>query len=180
MALQPTSSQPTSDWKLDMSTAYLLKQIATDVQKYAPTAKVSISPDSTWTKALAVALRSLEDEDQATLIFPETSKEQREAIKKLVLSQKHVPPGPSASTGRRIRTPFPNDISPPPPRPGGKARIRELAKEALAEPYRQPYTLDIRAALGEGNLATVSGTLRMELIDAAEDNDKSQKCKLVI
>jgi hypothetical protein len=190
MALQPTSSQspssqPTVDYKLDMSTAHLLGQITTDVRKYAPTAKVSISPDSTWIVALAVASKSLEDEDQATLIFPEISEERREAIKKLVLSERprsstNIPPRPSASIGRRIRTPFPKDITPPPATPEAKERIRELAREALAQGHRQPYTLDIRAALADGMLATISGTLQLEMIDIAKDNDESTKCKLVI
>src|SRR5271156_4393186 len=136
MALQPTSSQSTWDYKLDMSTSYLLKQIATDVRKHAPTAKVSVFPDATWTVALAVASKSLEDEDQATLIFPETSKERREAIKKLALSERpssstNIHLGPSASIGRHIRTPFPKDITPPPPRSGAKERTREMAREAL-------------------------------------------------
>src|SRR5271155_4310135 len=131
MALQPTSSQSTWDYKLDMSTSYLLKQIATDVRKHAPTAKVSVFPDATWTVALAVASKSLEDEDQATLIFPETSKEQREALKKLALSERprSSTNRPSASIGRRIRTPFPKDITPPPPKLGAKERIREMARE---------------------------------------------------
>src|SRR3984957_19004599 len=190
MALQQTSSQsissqPAFDYKLDMSTAHLLRQIATDVRKHAPTAKVSISPDSTWTTALAVASKSLEDEDRATLIFPETSKERREAIKKLALSERsrlssNIPLGSSASIGRRIRTPFPKDIKPPPARPGAKERIRELAREALAQPYRQPYASDIRAALTEHNLATVSGTLTLEMIDATDDNDEPVKCKLAV
>jgi predicted component of type VI protein secretion system len=146
MALQPTSSQPSSsqpsssqpafDYKLEMSTAHLLGQITTDVRKHAPTAKVSISPDSTWIAALAVASKSLEDQDQATLIFPEISKERREAIKKLVLSERprsstNIPAGLSASIGRRIRTPFPKDVNPPPATPEAKERIRKLARETL-------------------------------------------------
>jgi hypothetical protein len=185
MALQPTSSRPAFNYKLDMSTAHLLRQIATDVQKHAPTAKVSISPGSTWTEALAVALKSLEDEDQATLIFPERSKERREAIRKLALSEtsrlsSNIPPEPPAPMGRRIRTPFPKDITPPPARPEAKERIRKLAREALAQGYRQPYAFDIRAALTEDILPTVSGTLTLEMIDATEDNDESAKCKLVV
>ncbi|KIX07019.1 uncharacterized protein Z518_04995 [Rhinocladiella mackenziei CBS 650.93] len=120
MATKSTSSQSTSDYKLDMSTSYLLKQITDDVPKFAPTAEVSISPDATWTEALAVASKSLKDQDQATLIFPETSKERREAIKKLALSEKSRPS--SASIGRSIRTSFPTDITPPPARPGTKER----------------------------------------------------------
>jgi hypothetical protein len=42
-----------------MSTAHL-KQIIADVQKHAPTAKLSISPDSAWTNILAVASKPLE------------------------------------------------------------------------------------------------------------------------
>jgi hypothetical protein len=185
MALQSTSSQPTSDYKLVMSTAHLLGQIATDVRKHASTAKVSVSPDSTWTTALAVASKSLDDEDQATLIFPERSKERREAIKKLALSKRprsstSILPEPSTSIRRRIRTPFPKDISPAPARPEAKERIRKMAREVLAQGYREPYALDIRAALTEDILATVPGTLTLEMIGAAEDNDGSPKCKLVM
>ena len=39
--------------------------------------------------------------------------------------------------------------------------------------------MDIRAGLTEGNLATVSGTLVLEIIDAAQ-GDESTKCKLVM
>jgi hypothetical protein len=190
MVLQPTSSQqtslqPTFDRKLDMSTAHLLRQVATDVWEHARTTKVSISPGSTWTSALAVALKSLEDKDQAILIFPERSEERQEAIKKYVLSEKfrsssNIPPTPSDSIGRRIRTPFPKDITPPPARPGTKERIREMAREVLAMGYRQPYTLDARATLSEGILATVSGTLTLGMIDAAEDSDTSVRCRLVV
>jgi hypothetical protein len=161
-----------------MSTPYLLRQIATDVRKYAPAANVSISPDATWTDALTVAAESLEDKNRATLIFPERSKEEREAIRKLALSE-NIPPRPSASIGRRIRTPFPKDITPPPAKPEAKERIRKLAKEALAQGWRQPYPLDIRAGLTEDILATVSGTLILEIIDAVEDDDLA-KCKLVM
>jgi hypothetical protein len=180
---RPTPVQPTSNYELDMSTTHLLKQITTDVRKHAPTARVSVSPESTWTDALAVASKSLEDEDRATLIFPETSKERREAIKKLLLSEKfrsssNIPLEPSASIRRRIRTPFPKDIKPPPARPGTKERIREMAREVLAMGYRQPYTLDIRATITEESLAIVSGTLTLEMIDIAEDGDESTTCTL--
>ena len=192
MALQPTSSQltssqsassqPTSNYKLDMSTLCLLQQITSDIRKYAPTARVSVSPKSTWISALAAASKSLEDEDRATLLFPETSKERREAIKKLVLSEKsrlssNIPLEPSTSIRRRIRTPFPKDRNPPPSRPETKERIREMAREIRALGCRQPYTLDIRATLTEGVLAIVSGTLTLEMIDIAEENE-STKCTL--
>jgi hypothetical protein len=55
-----------------------------------------------------------------------------------------------------------------------------MAREALAQGYRQPYAFDIRAAIAEGTLATVSGTLELEMIDAAEGNDNLTKCKLVM
>jgi len=117
MASQPTSSQHSSDRKLDMSTAHLLREISYDVREHAPTVMVSVSPKLTWTDALAVALKSLEDEDQTTLVFPERTKERREAIKKLALSEKssssaNIRPGPTTSTERRIRTPFPKDRPP--------------------------------------------------------------------
>jgi len=184
MALQPTSSQHTSDYKLNMSTAHLLREITRDVRKHAPTARVSISPKSTWTNALAVASKSLEDEDQTTLIFPERSKEQREAIKKLALSEKPhsstiIPPGSSTSIGRRVRTPFPKDRSPPLARPEAKEWIRKMAREIVAQGYRLPYTLDIRATLTDGYLTTVSGTLNLQMIDAEED-DEFPECQLVL
>jgi hypothetical protein len=184
MALQPTSSLHTSDYKLDMSTAHLLREITRDVRKNAPTARVSISPKSTWTNALAVASKALEDEDQTTLVFPERSKERREAIKRLALSEKprsstNIPLESSASIGRRIRTPFPKDRTPPPARQEAKEWIRKMAREVVAQGYRQPYTLDIRATLTERYLATVSGTLDLQMIDA-EDDDEFPDCKLVL
>src|SRR5271170_13798 len=116
------------------------------------------------TNALAVASKSLEDEDQTTLVFPERSKERREAIKKLALSEKphsstNIPLGSSASIGRRIRTPFPKDRTSPPAKPEAKEWIQKMAREVIEQDYRQPYTLDIRATLTEGYLVTVSGTL---------------------
>jgi len=177
MASQSTSSQTPSDYKLDMSTSFLLQQITADVGKFAPTSRVSVSPGATWTEALAEASKSLDDQDRATLIFPQTSKERREAIRKLALSE--VSRSCLAYIGRGIRTPFPTDVTPPPARPGTKERVRKLAREALAQGYRQPYVFNIRALLTESTLATVSGSLTLEMIDD-EDDDKSATCKLVL
>jgi hypothetical protein len=49
--------------------------------------------------------------------------------------------------------------------------IRKIAREALAQGHRQPYTLDIRAVLAGDILATISGTLILEMIDAAEGDE---------
>jgi len=53
-----------------------------------------------------------------------------------------------------------------------------MAREAAAQDYRQPYTLDIRAT-SKMALATVSGTLDLHMIDA-ENVDEFPKCKLVL
>jgi hypothetical protein len=54
-----------------------------------------------------------------------------------------------------------------------------MDREALAESW-QWCAFDIRAGLAAGILATVSGILGLEMIDAAKDNDELAKCKLVM
>lgn len=144
---------------------------------FAPASKVSISQTTTWIKALAAASKSLEAQDRTFHIFPQKSKERREAMKKLALAAKSLPPGTPIERG--IRTPFQTDEIPHPPRPETRERIRELAREALAQDSRQPYVSTTRAGLDEGILATVPGSLTLQIIDDLE-NDATGSCELVV
>jgi hypothetical protein len=110
-----TLAQPGDYHTLEMTTSYLLTQIASDVYGKAPTAKVKVPPHSTWTDALSVASKSLEEVNHDMLIFPQPTKERRDAVKKLALSEKsrtllNIPLRSSTYIGHDPNLPLENSV----------------------------------------------------------------------
>jgi hypothetical protein len=169
-----------------MTTSYVLTRLASEVRKKAPTAKMKISRESTWADVLSAVSKSLEEVDQGIRFIPQQTKERREAVKKLALSDEYRavlnnPLRSSASVVHRIRTPFPGNVAPRPPRRPRppRERVRQMAKEVLEQGFRQPYALNLRAARTENTLATVRGELTLRGIDAEED-DLTSECELKV
>jgi hypothetical protein len=166
---------------LEIPTYSLLLRVASDVKSTAPEIRSSVSPHTKWTAALSTACQSLESEDKDILIFPPRTKEQREALKKLALSEQCAnifPESPLRSGGLPIKTPFPMNLTPPRATPEVKERLRQLARENVPFLNRQPYVVRIIPSIAESTLPIASGTLRISPIDE-EEGDISHECTIV-
>ena len=177
-----------------LPTSYLLSQVASSVKSRAPTATAKISCRTTWTAALQIAQRSLEQQDQQLVIFPKQTKERQQALKEMALSMHSTSATVSSRTsssqtttsenassrtsdGLPIRTNVPKHQLPPRSSPVVRERLRELAKENMAFSDRQPYPLQVPAGITERVLPTVSGTLRLRRLGGDPD-DEADECKL--
>lgn len=126
--------------------------------------------------ALQVARRSVEH-DEEFVIFPRSAKDQKAAVRELALSERSISmsdvlSGPSIRQELRKRSLFAADCEPPwtSSSPAMKQAVKRFALEGMSTMDRQPYTMGFRAGLTERHLPTVSGTLRLEEIDAAPED----------
>ena len=166
--------QPASDGKLagrpaySISTLpahYLLSQVAANVKTYAPDASVTIPIRATWTAALMEASQAVESSSREMFIFPKRRPEMQEALRKQALSAANFEPL-SSRQGLPIRSPFPKHKEPPRASAQQKENFRKIAKENSPLTEQKPYILTVRANLTERLLPTVSGTLRLQGLDA--------------
>jgi hypothetical protein len=128
-------------------------------------------PSTTCTTVLATVSEVLQSSDFDIMIWPQRTKEQREAMKKFALEHPPREPSPTpesyaSNKGLPIRTPIPKYFEPSRPTPEIRDGLRNLAKEMMEMPDRQPYIQQATATITDRTIPVVSGRLQLRCVDA--------------
>lgn len=160
---------------LDLPVHYVLQQVTNSIRYQNPELRMTIdpwAPDLTLTTLLAAVSQALQPVDREILLFPQGTKQEKEALKKVLLFRPELTPKLSTITSDElpIQTSVPKYLEPRRPAPEMQENLRKLAKEMMKLPNRQPYILQTTANITEGVLPTVSGKIRLRGLD--EDPDE--------
>ena len=157
---------------IDIPVWYVLHQVTCQIMNVAKDMRMSMDPwiNTTSTSVLARVSEALQSSDVDVWIVPPSTKEQKDAIRKMALENVANYPSSESSARRKglpIRTPFPKDLEPSPPTPEMREALKKQAEEMMGLPSRQPYVLQVTATITESTLAVVSGKLKVRGVDAA-------------
>lgn len=148
----------------------LLREVALSMNRRHNDLSVTIPIRTTWRAAIQAAEAALGDIDEPLLAMPPGTGSRRQ-LREMALQS---PPSDSPLE-RNLRLPIRSNVDiqtvqpHPPPTESARQRLREMAREAAQEDFRQPY-ISLRAGLIDGYIPTVRGILVLQGLDGQLDD----------
>lgn len=152
----------------------VLRQLARAMNQEQNELTVTLPVKTTWRDAVHAVQATLGDVDKRLVLLPPGTGNRR-ALREMALraAQESSQPSSENVLGRPIRTSVDlGTVQPRPPRSeAARERLRQMAKKAANEEFRQPY-VSLKAELYEAYLPTVRAEVVLKAVDC-EDTDPS-------
>ncbi|KAJ5092319.1 hypothetical protein NUU61_007189 [Penicillium alfredii] len=148
----------------------LLREVALSMNRRYDNLSVTIPIRTTWRAAIQAAEAALGDIDEPFLAMPPGTGSRRQ-LREMALQSTPSDSPLERGLGLPIRSNVDiRMVQPhPPPTESARQRLREMAREAAQEDFRQPY-ISLRAGLIDGHIPTVRGILVLQGVDGQPDD----------